>query len=161
MILKIALVWLKQGKNMKDTVRVIALKENNIVEVVPLITDACINCKSTSCTKQGHPFTVHNSNNLPVSQNSIVKISASKTALTVQSLFSLVFPLAAAVAGYLLTPKFCRFFFKLENVKESALVAGVFISFACATTIVLLLNNLLKISKNAFITEIITGNQQN
>ena len=97
----------KMGAAMRNTVKVIAIKENNAVEVVPLITDACIGCRNSECTKQGHPFIVHNTQKLPVYPGAIVKISASAVRQALQALLSLCLPLAAAIAGYILTPKIC------------------------------------------------------
>ena len=47
---------------MVDNALIINLSENEI-QVVPLISDACINCQKSGCTKQGMPFSVVNPKN--------------------------------------------------------------------------------------------------
>ena len=141
---------------MRNTVKVIAIKENNAVEVVPLITDACIGCKNSTCTKQGHPFIVHNPENLPVYPGAIVKITASALRQALQALLSLCLPLAAAIAGYLLTPQLFAHAGSAKTATEAARIAGVFIAFFATSILVLIFNRFIKTERHATITEIIT-----
>ncbi|MBO7135364.1 MAG: SoxR reducing system RseC family protein [Spirochaetaceae bacterium] len=142
---------------MRNTVKVIAIKDNNAVEVVPLITDACIGCKNSTCTKQGHPFTVQNPQKLPVYQGAIVKISASAVRQAVQAFFSLCLPLAAAIAGYILAPKICASIDGAKTVTEATRIAGVFIAFCATSCLVLIFTRFIKTERHASITEIITN----
>ena len=57
---------------MVDNALIINLSENEI-QVVPLISDACINCQKSGCTKQGKPFSVVNPKNLEIKKGDIVK----------------------------------------------------------------------------------------
>ena len=142
---------------MRNTVKVIAIKENNAVEVVPLITDACIGCRNSECTKQGHPFVVHNTQKLPVYPGAIVKISASAVRQALQALISLCLPLAAAIAGYILTPKICASIEGAKTATEATRIAGVFISFFATSILVLIFNRFIKTERHATISELITN----
>lgn len=142
---------------MKDTAKVIRLKNNNIVEVLPLISDACIGCTKSSCTKQGSSFAVRNTLNLPVYEGAIVKIGASSAKQAVQALFSLFLPLAASIAGYIFTPKICALSGRTKVVTEATLIAGVFISFCATAALVLIFNRFIRTERHAIITEIITN----
>ena len=139
---------------MRDMAKVIAIN-GSTVQVVPLITDACIGCKNSTCTKQGRPFTVRNVNNLPLYQGAIVKISAPPVKQGVQALFSLCLPLAAAIAGYILTPKVCALAGRVKPVTEATLIGGVFICFCAAATFVLVFNRFIKTERHAVITSVL------
>jgi len=142
---------------MKNTAKVISLKNNNIVEVLPLISDACIGCTKSSCTKQGHAFTVRNTLNLPVYEGAVVRIGASSAKQAVQALFSLFLPLAASIAGYIFTPDICALAGRTKAVTEATLIAGVFISFYTTAALVLIFNRFIRAERHAIITEIITS----
>ena len=58
---------------MVDNALIIHLSESEI-QVVPLISDACINCQKSGCTKQGKPFSVANPKNLEIKKGDIVRI---------------------------------------------------------------------------------------
>ena len=78
--------------------------EGQLVQVVPLISDACVNCSSTDCASQGRTFSVLNKRNFEIKENSIVKIEVSKLSQSIQGLVSLLFPILCAVLGYILSP---------------------------------------------------------
>ena len=141
---------------MRNMAKVIEVS-GSTVKVVPLITDACIGCKNSTCTKQGHPFVVRNTQKLPVYPGAIVKISASPVKQGIQAFFSLCLPLAAAIAGYILTPKVCELAGRVKPVTEATLIGGVFICFCAAAAFVLAFNRFIKTERHASITEIITN----
>lgn len=87
---------------MKEKCRVISI-DSDFVRVLPLISDACINCNTASCAKSGTPFEVRNSENLPISVGSVVKIGASVKIQTIQAILALIIPFAAAIIGYAVT----------------------------------------------------------
>ena len=139
---------------MRDMAKVIAI-DGSTVQVVPLITDACIGCKNSTCTKQGHPFVVRNTQKLPVYPGAIVKISASAVKQGIQAFFSLCLPLAAAIAGYILTPKVCALAGRVKPVTEATLIGGVFICFCAAAAFVLAFNRFIKTERHAVITGVL------
>lgn len=85
---------------MKDRCLVVETEEK--IKVVPLITDACLNCKN-GCAKQGTPFAVGNSKGFDLQKGDLVFIEASKVSQTVQGLVSLLVPFACAVAGFFIS----------------------------------------------------------
>lgn len=105
---------------MRDKALVISVTDRHVL-VRPLLTGACINCKKASCAQQGKPFPVSNPKHLPVAAGAIVRLAASGTAQSVQALFALGLPIAAAAAGYILAP---------ENEKSRAIwsIAGFILS---------------------------------
>jgi hypothetical protein len=140
---------------MKDNAKVISVKNNKNVEVVPLITDTCIGSTNSSCTKQGKPFIVRNVQNLPIHQGSIVKIVASPAIQAIQAFFSLFLPLAAAFIGYLVTPKICIFFGRSKPITEATLIAGVLLFFCATSILIFIFNKLFKTNRYAIIREIV------
>lgn len=78
--------------------------EGQLVQVVPLISDACISCVSTDCAKQGHTFSVINKRNIEIKENSIVRIGVSKLSQCLQGLLALAFPILSAISGFILAP---------------------------------------------------------
>ena len=86
---------------MVDNALIINLSENEI-QVVPLISDACINCQKSGCTKQGKPFSVVNPKNLEIKKGDIVKLKASANSQTVQGFVSLIIPILGAIFGFFL-----------------------------------------------------------
>ncbi len=76
--------------------------ENGIATVIPLLTDTCINCNSSTCAKRGTPFQAANPHNLQLRPGNIVKIEAPASIQIVQGLFSLILPILGAVAGFFL-----------------------------------------------------------
>lgn len=66
----------------------------------PLITDSCLSCTQTGCTKRGKAFSVANPQQLPVHTGDIVRIQAPVRHQAAQGITALLFPLGAACAGY-------------------------------------------------------------
>ena len=58
---------------MVDNALIINLSENEI-QVVPLISDACINCEKSGCAKQGKPFSVANPKKIEIKKGEILGI---------------------------------------------------------------------------------------
>jgi hypothetical protein len=88
---------------MRDNALVTAVTPEAIL-VVPLLTDTCISCAESSCARRGSPFPVDNPRGLPVKSGSVVSVAAKKRASAAQALFSLLFPIASAAAGYAVAP---------------------------------------------------------
>ena len=86
---------------MFEKVQVTKIEENQ-VEVVPLITDACINCDKGSCGKRGTPFYVVNPKKIDIKIGDVVSLKNSLGYQIFQAMFSLLLPVLAAVAGYFL-----------------------------------------------------------
>lgn len=108
------------------------------IEVVSLISDACVTCNSIDCAKQGISFHVLNKKNLPLEENSIIRIGFSRTLKGILGLLSLLFPIASSVAGFFLTPFFAgRLGFELTPSSQACLV-GLF--FTLASLIVILIS---------------------
>ena len=89
---------------MFEKVQVTKIEENQ-VEVVPLITDACINCNKGSCGKRGTPFYVVNPKKVEISIGDVVLLKNSLLFQIFQAAFSLLLPVLAAVLGYLFMPE--------------------------------------------------------
>ncbi len=79
--------------------------EGQTIEAVSLISNACINCEDSLCAKQGKTFMAINKKNLPVQENSVVRIEVSRISRGIQGVFSLLFPILSAVAGYIFAPE--------------------------------------------------------
>lgn len=78
--------------------------EGQLVQVVPMISDACVNCGSSDCEKQGKTFSVINKQNFDLKENSVVKIGVSKASQCIQGITSLLIPILCAVIGYIFAP---------------------------------------------------------
>ena len=89
---------------MFEKVQVTKIEENQ-VEVVPLITDACINCNKESCGKRGSPFYVVNPKKVEIKIGDVVSLKNSLGYQIFQAMFSLLLPVLAAVLGYLFMPE--------------------------------------------------------
>lgn len=100
---------------MRDGVQIISISDTEI-KVVPLISDACINCERSVCAKRGKPFCVSNPKNVPVKCGDVVKIATPLLHQVLQALFALVFPVLLSVLGYLFVPG-------EENIKAVAVTA--------------------------------------
>lgn len=105
---------------MRDKALVVSTTAKGVL-VKPLLTGACINCKKSACAQQGTPFLVSNPEQFPLATGAIVTLTASKAAQAFQALFALLFPIGAAIAGYLIAP---------ENEKSRAImsIAGFLIA---------------------------------
>ncbi|MBQ1198534.1 MAG: SoxR reducing system RseC family protein [Spirochaetaceae bacterium] len=86
---------------MVDNALIINLTKTEI-QVIPLITDACINCEKSGCAKQGKPFSVSNPKNLEIKKGDIVKLKANPTSQTLQGFFSLIVTILGAILGFFL-----------------------------------------------------------
>lgn len=101
---------------MHDKALVVSVTGKDVL-VKPLLTGACINCTKSSCARQGTPFSAANPQSFALKAGSIVTLTANKAAQSLQALFALLVPIAAAIAGYMLSP---------ENEKSHAIwsIAG-------------------------------------
>ncbi len=88
---------------MRDRAQIISIKDGD-VKVVPLISDACINCDKSMCAKRGKSFNVSNPKKLSVKCGDIVKISSPVLHQVLQALFALAFPVLCAVLAYIFVP---------------------------------------------------------
>lgn len=112
---------------MRDRAQIISIEDGN-VKVMPLISDACINCEKSMCAKRGKSFVVLNKKNLPVKCGDIVKITSSVLHQILQALFALAFPVLCGVLGYIFIPGG-------EGAKAAA-VTGFFLVGAIAVFVV-------------------------
>jgi len=78
--------------------------EGQLVQVAPLISDACISCGSSDCEKQGKTFSVINKQNFDLKENSVVKIGVSKASQCLQGIAALLIPILCAIFGYIFAP---------------------------------------------------------
>jgi hypothetical protein len=111
--------------------------EDNQVEVVPLITDACINCNKGSCGKRGTPFFVANPKKVEIKVGDVVQLKNSFVYQIFQAIFSLLLPVLAAVLGYFLMPE-----------KEVLQVVGVLLGFSITATVVTVASRFLPPAKS-------------
>lgn len=116
---------------MFEKVQITKIEESQI-EVVPLITDACINCNKGSCGKRGNPFYVVNPKNVEIKIGDIVILKNSLGFQLFQACFSLLLPIFAAVAGYFVMPK-----------KEGLQVLGILLGFGITAIIVTIVSRFL------------------
>lgn len=84
---------------MRDTAQVVGLAKAGMVEVIPIIQDACLSCSVSGCAKRGRVFTVANPSNLPIICGMMVRVGASKRHQLIQTLVSIVIPLLCAVVS--------------------------------------------------------------
>lgn len=96
------------------------------IEVVSLISDACVVCNSIDCAKQGKSFHVINKKNLPLRENSIIRIGFPRILGGILGLISLLFPIASSIAGFFLTPYFSERFDFAVTASSQACVVGIF-----------------------------------
>ena len=109
---------------MFEKVQITKIEENQ-VEVVPLITDACINCNKGSCGKRGTPFYVVNPKKVEIKVGDVVSLKNSLGYQIFQAMFSLCLPVLAAIVGYLIMPE-----------KESLQALGILLGFGITAAIV-------------------------
>ena len=134
---------------MVDNALIINLSENEI-HVVPLISDACINCQKSGCTKQGKPFSVANPKNLEIKKGDIVRLKASANSQTIQGFVSLIIPLLGAISGFFLGGFFANKF-SFNNV-EMWQAIGVLLGLTItASAIFLLSKTILKFKKTEIV----------
>ena len=109
---------------MFEKVQITKIEENQ-VEVVPLITDACIKCNKGSCGKRGTPFYVVNPKKVEIKVGDVVSLKNSLGYQIFQAMFSLCLPVLAAIVGYLIMPE-----------KESLQALGILLGFGITAAIV-------------------------
>ena len=88
---------------MRERAQVVSVNGGDI-QVVPLISNACINCDKSMCAKRGKPFSVSNPKNVPVKCGDVVKIVSPMLHQILQALFALALPVLLGVLGYLFIP---------------------------------------------------------
>lgn len=88
---------------MQEKAKVISI-DGDIVTVVPLSIEACINCANTECKKNGNVFTAVNRRGLALKPGCEVRIAAPLGKQAVQAVIAVGVPLALAVAAYLSVP---------------------------------------------------------
>lgn len=104
------------------------------IEVVSLISDACLACNDIHCAKDGKSFHVLNKKNLPLQENNIIRIGFPRILNGFLGLVSLLFPILSCVAGFLLTPYFSKRLEFAVTQSSQACVSGIF--FVVASLIV-------------------------
>lgn len=122
---------------MSSNAQIISIEDNNI-QVVPLIKDACISCSKTTCAKKGSPYSVVNKNNLPIKVGDIVEISASKKRQAIQVLIALIMPILIAILFYFLSFPFAKI--THINISEELQIVFVLLGLCISATIVCLFN---------------------
>lgn len=90
---------------MRDFAIVKGIDGQNI-EVVSLISDACITCSSIDCAKQGKSFHVLNKKNFAIKENNIVRIGFPRFLRGLLGIISLFVPIIASAAGFFVAPLF-------------------------------------------------------
>lgn len=134
---------------MADNAIVINILENDIT-VRPLITDACINCEKSGCTKQGSPFSVSNPKQLDVKKGDIVKLKANPKSQSLQSFSSLIIPLLGAILGFVLG-NFLGNYFEVKNTEVFQAV-GVLLGLITTSSIIFFLSKtILKLRKTEIV----------
>ena len=121
---------------MFEKVQIVKIEENQVL-VVPLITDACINCDKGSCGKRGTPFYVLNGKKVEIKVGDVVLLKNSLSFQIFQAAFSLLLPVLAAILGYFLMPE-----------KESLQVLGILLGFGLTATIVTIISRFLPPAKS-------------
>lgn len=112
--------------------------EGERIEVVSLISDACVTCSSISCARQGKSFHALNKKNLPLKENDIIRIGFPRVLSGILGVFSLLFPIASSVVGFLLSPCILnRFSFEVTSSAQ-ACVTGIF--FVAASLIIFIIS---------------------
>lgn len=108
------------------------------IEVVSLLSDACVVCGSIDCAKQGKPFHVINKKNFPLQEDSIIRIGFPRVLSGILGVLSLLFPIASSAVGFLIAPRLSlRFDFALTQSFQ-ACVVGIF--FVVSSLIVILVS---------------------
>ncbi len=119
---------------MRDKARVISVEEKT-VQIIPVISDACINCNKSSCSQHTTPFTVTNPKNLEVKPGMMVRIGANKTSQAIQGIVSLFVPIGCAILGFIAMDRL------FENPSEGLKTLGVLIGLFGSSGIILTINH--------------------
>lgn len=96
------------------------------IEVVSLISDACLACNNISCAREGKSFHVINRKNLPLQENNIIRIGFPRILKGILGLFSLLMPIASSVLGFFLTSYFSQRFDFAVTPSSQACMVGIF-----------------------------------
>ena len=96
------------------------------IEVVSLISDACLACNNIHCAKDGKSFHVLNKKNLPLQENNIIRIGFPRVLNGIMGLISLLIPIASSVLGFLMTPYFAQKFEFTVTPSTEACMVGIF-----------------------------------
>ena len=112
--------------------------EGQRIEVVSLISDACVTCNNIECAKQGLSFHVLNKKNFPLEKDNIIRIGFPRIQKGILGLISFLFPIAASVVGFLLAPLFSEKFDFSVTPSSQACVVGIF--FALSSGIVFIVS---------------------
>lgn len=102
------------------------IKRKNAVIVETVSSLKCVSC-SQACSKKESNIAAINSRNLPLKVNSVVTISTSRKQSTFEGLFSVLFPIAMAIAGFFLSNpvfKFIQLMLKKGDVSDIACPEG-------------------------------------
>lgn len=136
---------------MVEKALVTEVNENEIT-IIPLITDACLNC-SQGCAKQGKPFSVTNPDNLSVKKGSIVKVGSSKATEGIQGILSLAVPVICASLGFFAAEPVAKLFGTTagEGFKAICVLAFLFIS----ATVIFFISRKIKFTGKPRILEIL------
>ena len=100
------------------------------IEVVSLISNACVTCNSIECAKKGKSFHVLNKKNLPLEENVIVRIGFPRILRGILGLISLLIPITGAVAGFLFSPQIAARFNLPLTPSVQACITGFFFTAA-------------------------------
>lgn len=137
---------------MSNNAQIISIEDKNI-QVVPILTNTCISCTNTGCTKRGTPFFVQNPSNLNVKIGDIVEISASKKRQVTQAFISIIIPIGSSILFYYLSFLFA----KIVNIETSEELQVIFVllGLSLSAALVLFLNGKNKKISKSEITTII------
>lgn len=116
--------------------------EGQRIEVVSLVSDACVVCNSIDCARQGKSFHVLNKKNLPLHENNIIRIGFPRILNGILGLVSLLFPIASSIAGFFLVPYFSRRFQFAFTPSSQACVVGIFFVFSSLLVFVISRTNI-------------------
>lgn len=112
--------------------------EGERIEVVSLISDACVTCNSIECARKGLSFHVINKKKLPVKVNDVIRIGFPRILSGFLRLLSLVFPISAAILGFLVSPRILEDFDFPCTEANQALCVGAF--FLASTLLVFVIS---------------------
>lgn len=100
---------------MTQSAEVISVSEDKKeAEVCPIVTNACLTCKE-GCARRGSPFTALNDQKFELKSGDLVRITASQTAESLQALFSLAVPAAAAIGAFFAANPISQALWKTES----------------------------------------------
>ena len=121
---------------MKITAVVVSV-QNNTVSVSPIQKGGCASC-TAECKQKAKSFVTANPFHYPIKTGDIVLIENSKKSQAFQGLFSLLFPVASAVAGFFLAPKIASLFGK--ECGDGFRALGVLVFLVLSATIVFVIS---------------------